>query len=114
MTILNEGIHTGEFLLSEANGSLSREEVTVVSGAAMVSGTVLGKVTASGKYAAYNNGASDGSEVAKAVLYNGLAASGSDRKAVVIVRQAEVAAARLTGNDSSGTTDLLAQTIIVR
>ena len=30
MTALVEGHHTGEFILSEANGSLSRETVTVV------------------------------------------------------------------------------------
>lgn len=44
MTILTETPHAGEYILSEANGSLSREEVTV-SGGAFVAGTVLGKIT---------------------------------------------------------------------
>lgn len=46
MTILTEGRHVGEFLVSEAEGTLSREEVTVTqAGAPIVSGTVLGKIT---------------------------------------------------------------------
>jgi len=46
MTVLNEGKHTGEFLLSEGNGSISRETVTISSAAAaLVPGTVLGKIT---------------------------------------------------------------------
>lgn len=40
------GARTGEFLLSEAPGTLSRESVTVASGAGKLSaGTVLGKIT---------------------------------------------------------------------
>jgi hypothetical protein len=51
MTVLTQGNQTGEFLLSEADGQLSRENVTVtVAGAvALPSGTVLGKITATGK-----------------------------------------------------------------
>lgn len=46
MTVFNEGKHTGEFLLSEGNGSISRETVTISSAAAaLVPGTVLGKIT---------------------------------------------------------------------
>ncbi len=46
MTVLNEGKHTGEFLLSEGNGSISRETVTIAAAAsALVPGTVLGKIT---------------------------------------------------------------------
>lgn len=42
---LNEGMHTGEFLLTEAHGMRSREEITVVqAGVALVAGTVLGRL----------------------------------------------------------------------
>ena len=55
---------TGHFLKSEANGSLSREAIVIASGVGvLLAGTVLGKVTATGKYKAYDNDASDGTEV---------------------------------------------------
>lgn len=115
MTNLVEGIHTGEFLLSEANGTQSREAAIVAAAApAMVSGTVVGKITASGKWTNYNNAASDGSEVARGVLYTQVANLTVDQKAVVIVRQAEVSSARLTGSDTAAVSDLLALGIIVR
>lgn len=45
--MLNEGVYTGEFLISEGNGTISREEVTVTqAGTALASGTVLAKHTA--------------------------------------------------------------------
>ena len=72
MTVLTETIHQGEWLVSEGNGKISRDEVTVtVSGATKwLSGTVLGKITASGKYIKYDNGASDGSQAAAGILWN--------------------------------------------
>jgi len=41
MTTLTEGRHTAEFILSEANGSRSRENGTVKSGETLVAGEVL-------------------------------------------------------------------------
>ncbi|SDJ61037.1 head decoration protein [Pseudomonas indica] len=47
MTIKTEGIHSGEFLLSEANGTRSREEVTITAGAGkLAAGTLIAKITA--------------------------------------------------------------------
>lgn len=115
MTVFTEGKHTAEFLLSEGNGSISREQVTIAAAAgAMAAGTVVGKITASGKYAAYNNGASDGTEVAAGVLYAAVPDSAADQSAVIIARSAEVLGAALTGNDANGTVDLAAKGIIVR
>lgn len=109
MTVLQEGKHAAEFLLSEANGSLSREEVVISStAAAMVPGTVLGKITATGEYVAYNNANADGSEVAAAILYRAAKDSAADQKAVVIARFAEVKKDELTGIDAAGEADLLA------
>lgn len=46
---LNEGKHTGEFLLSEGNGSISRENIVISSAAgALAAGTVLSAVNATG------------------------------------------------------------------
>lgn len=109
-----EAVRAGEFVIAEANGTLSRAEITVVSGQDLAAGTVLGKITASGKYTAYANGAADGSEVAAGILYAPVDASAGDALGVMIARHAEVAAASLTGLDSPGTADLAALQIIAR
>lgn len=115
MTNLVEGRHVGEHLVSEANGTRSREEVVVVqTGTAIVSGTVMGKVTASGKYKPYSNGASDGTEAAAGVLYTALPAFTGDVRAVLHVRDCEVGSASLTGSDAPGVADLKALGVIVR
>lgn len=44
MTILNEGMHAGEFIVSEGNKSISREAITVLADEVLVAGQVLGKV----------------------------------------------------------------------
>ena len=114
-TSFTEGAHAAEFLLSEGNGTISREKITIVAAAAaMAAGTVLGKITASGKYAAYNNAASDGTEAAAGVLYAGVPDSASDQNAVAIVRDAELLGSALTGLDANGTADLKALGVIVR
>lgn len=54
MASQTESIHAGEFLVSEAPGHRSREEITVLSGQDLVAGQVLGKVTVgSGAFAAF-------------------------------------------------------------
>lgn len=60
MTTLTEGKHTGEFLISEAAGYRSREEITVASGADLGPCTVLGKATASTVGAATADGGNTG------------------------------------------------------
>jgi hypothetical protein len=115
MTTFTEGLHTAEFLLSEGNGSISREQVTLAAAAAeLAPGTLLGKITASGKYVAYSNAASDGSEVAAGVLYAKAPDSAADQKIVIIARQAEVASYALIGLDAPARADLAAIGIIVR
>lgn len=90
MTILTEGRYTAEFLVSEANGARSRDVVTIASGEVLEPGTVLGKVTASGKYVQLDPAASDGSEAAAAILYEGVDASAADTTRTVLIRDAEV------------------------
>lgn len=110
-----ETVHTGGFILSEGNGNISREEITVVSGAGVLeAGTVLGKITASGKYNAYDDGGSGGVETAAAILYGRVDATSADAPAVAIVRHAEVKSSELTGSDANGVADLEALQIIVR
>jgi hypothetical protein len=115
MPTLSEGKHTGEFILSEGNGTISREEVTIAAAApAMVAGTVVGKITASGKYTVYSDAAGDGTQVAAGVLYTNVADAAADQKAVIIARDAEVMESELTGLDANGKADLRALGIICR
>lgn len=117
MTTLTDTNHVGEFLVSEANGYRSRSTVTVtVSGTAKwVSGTVLGKISASGKYVKYDEaGTDDGRRVAAGILYNELDPVAGDIKATIINCDAEVTQAKLTGIDTNGVADLLALGIKMR
>jgi hypothetical protein len=116
MATLTEARRTGEFIISEANGTRSREEITLAAAAgAMVAGTLLGKITATGLYTAYNNADSPaGVGVALGVLYAGVADVTVDQPAVMICRDAEVAEIFLTGSDTTGKTDLAALGVIVR
>jgi hypothetical protein len=103
MSSLLEGTHPGGFLFSEAPGTLSRDNVTVTvpAGTTYPAGLVLGKLTATGKYVAYNNGASDGTEVAAGVLYAELknaGASPADARGVIVNLNAEVRLAALNWN----------------
>ncbi|WP_281645556.1 head decoration protein [Parendozoicomonas sp. Alg238-R29] len=99
MAIQTDKVRAGEFLLSEGNGSISRETVMVA--AALMAGTVLGQVTADGTYNKLDLDASDGTENAAAILY---AVSEADQKQVAVVRLAEVQDSKLTWPD--GMTDL--------
>lgn len=113
--ILNEGKHTGEFLLSEAHNFRSRENIVIAAAAAALpTGTLLGKITASGKHVAYADGASDGSQTAVGILYATAPDLAGDQKAVMIARDAEVIQGELTGLDTAGRADLLALGIIIR
>jgi Bacteriophage lambda head decoration protein D len=121
MAELQEGRYAGEFIVSEGNGSISRETITVLSGQTLEAAAVLGKVTASGKYKALDPAAVDGSEAAAAILYDGVDASAADTEGVAIVRLAEVNAAELVwpgaitgGEKTTALGELAALNIIAR
>lgn len=94
MAALTEARRSAEFVLSEGNGGISRDAVTIVSGAGkLAAGTVLGKITASGKYEPATAAAADpatGSETAVAVLLYPADATSADVNAAGITRFAEV------------------------
>lgn len=119
MTTLTQGMQVGEFLLSEADGMRSRDQktVTVAGAAAIASGTVMGKITATGKLIPYVNGASDGSEAAVGIIYNSLPGVNGDYKATIFTRDCEVIGDRLNSGvalDAPGLADLAALGIVVR
>jgi len=97
---LTEGRHTGEFILSEAEGTGSRDTVTVTVAAntTLSAGTVLGQISATGKYVPYDDSYTDGREDAAAILYDNVtndAGAPADISAVVINWSAEVRSADL-------------------
>jgi hypothetical protein len=110
MPVLVEGPHKGEFIVTEGNTTNSRETVTILNGRTLEAGTVLGKVTASGKYRDLDPVLSNGAEIAAAILYDAADASGGDVTAVAIIRLAEINAAEIVWPD--GITDNQKQTAI--
>lgn len=120
MTTFTEGLHDGSFIMSEAPGKRSRENVTLVSGQDLEAGAVLGKITSGGKYTAINQGASDGSQTVAGILINTTDATDGDLAVAIIARDAEVNYYQLDwGSESSaekvtGVTELAALGIICR
>ena len=98
MTVLKEGRHAGGFLVWEAFRDYTREVITIATGGTypvLEPGTVLGKITASGKFAAHDPAAVDGTETAVAVLWGAADATAADATAVALVRGPAV----VNGND---------------
>lgn len=121
MATYTEPVRPLEFLVSEGNGQISRDQIVVVSGAGVLkAGTVLGKITSGGKFRTYDNSAATGIEVAAGVLAYDVDASAADQPAVMIARLAEVKAGALSWgtNDgtgiTAGTADLQAKLIFTR
>ncbi len=91
MVALVEGRHSAEFLLSEQGVNYSRDNVVIVSGAGVVkAGTVLGEVTASGKYRPSPATGATGEQVASVINLYDVDATSADVTAAVIARTAEV------------------------
>ncbi|WP_312568259.1 head decoration protein [Comamonas sp.] len=93
---------TACYLVSEANGTRSRDVITLAAGHNCLPGTVLGKVAATGKYEPVDpaNGSGqgetpDGSHTAVAVLFAAVDATAGEKPAVITARDAEVEAAAL-------------------
>jgi len=122
MTVLTQGVQPLEFLLSEADGMRARdnETVTVAGSEALVSGRVLAKLIATGKWVAYDDVGADGSEVAAGVLGTALPGVNGDYKALVFTRDCEVIGSMLNWGAlagpaiANGKADLKAVGVIVR
>jgi hypothetical protein len=84
MTTLTEGNRNQEWLMTDNAAYFSRESATLISGQNLRSGTVLGKITASGKYTILAPAAGDGSQNAAAILLTHTDASGGDKRTAVI------------------------------
>lgn len=69
--------------LIAGEGGLISRKVTILTGQNVVRGTVLGKITASGKYIKSLSAAVDGSETPDAILAADCDASAADKEAMV-------------------------------
>ncbi len=79
----------GDLLKYELNGNYSRETVTLKSGTNYALGSVLGKITASGKYRlspAAEVVGDEGAETAVAVLLEAVDATAADKTGLVAAR----------------------------
>lgn len=89
MTTMNPTI--GQFVkYEEAEAQYSRENVIVASGQTLVTGQVVGRITASGKIAAFNAGATDGTQNAIGIMAMDVNASAGDAPGVIIARHAVI------------------------
>ncbi|GLS45146.1 head decoration protein [Methylobacterium brachythecii] len=94
---LNSPVYVSDWLKYEAGSYYSRGTGTVASGSgALVSGTVLAKVAASGKYVPAAATGSDGTQTATAILVAPVDATSVDAPCVVIENHALVSHAGLT------------------
>ena len=110
MQVQELGPGTACYLVSEANGTRSREVVTIAQGQNLLPGAVLGKVAAAGKYVAVDpangsgeGGTPDGSQTAVAVLFAAVDTTAAEKPGVITARDAEVAAHALAW--PAGTTE---------
>jgi hypothetical protein len=80
--------------------------ITVASGAGnLAQGTAMGKVTATGKFKAYNNAATDGTDVCLGFLAHAVDATSADTVAGLIIG-GYLRESKLIGLDAAGKTDL--------
>ncbi|KRQ99272.1 head decoration protein [Bradyrhizobium valentinum] len=90
-TVLTEGRHPAEFILSEANGQRSRGNITIAENQEFEAGQVLAEITASGEYVAHDPAGAGGAAVATAIaLYGATTEEGETADISAIVRDAEV------------------------
>jgi hypothetical protein len=86
MPVLTELPSMGDVLKYEVNPNYTREVITLLQGMPYPVGSVLGKITASGKYTLSPAAGADGSQVASAVLLYAVDATLADATGIVVTR----------------------------
>ena len=100
MAAVNDTYRTAEFLVSEANGYRSRDQITITTADAdWPAGTVLALLA--GDYKRYDGAAVDTTNVAVGILYEAIG-SGETGNRTIINRDAEVELAALFTTDATG------------
>ena len=95
MTVFTEPNNLGDFLVWEEERHYSRDEVVILSGQTLALGEVVGKVTASGKYVAFNQDGLDGSQNAVGITIAAYDATSGDVAGVIIARDAIITTSNL-------------------
>ncbi|SEP02694.1 Bacteriophage lambda head decoration protein D [Salinihabitans flavidus] len=86
MPVLTQPPSMGDVLKYEVNPNYTRETVTLLTGTNYPVGSVLGKITTSGKYKLATSGGTDGAQTAAAVLLYAVDAALADAVGIVVVR----------------------------
>ena len=86
MPVLTQPSTMGDVLKYEINPNYTRETVPLLEGTAYPVGSVLGRITASGKYKLATSGGTDGAQTAGAVLLYAVDATPGDAVGVVLMR----------------------------
>lgn len=109
MTIYTQTPWSLEAILTELPGFISRSTVTMVSGTGVVQpGTVVAKITASGKYTTAKATGSDGSQTAVGVTGYKVDATSADATVVIFDFGYEVTGSMLTRDASINSPTLIA------
>ncbi len=78
---------SGAYLGESAAHNIINEEIIIASGAGeLAAGTVLGRITASGKYVPHDVALVNGAQAAAAILFHGVDATAADVTTVATVR----------------------------
>lgn len=86
MPVLTQPPSMGDVLKYEVNPNYTREVITLLQGQPYPVGAVLGKITASGKYTLSPETATEGAEVAIAVLLYAVEATLADATGIILAR----------------------------
>lgn len=86
MPVLTEPPSMGDVLKYEVNPNYTREVITLQLGLSYPAGSVLGRITASGKYTLSPATAADGSQTAVSVLLYPVNATLADAVGIVVTR----------------------------
>ena len=86
MPVLTEPPSMGDVLKYEVNPNYTREVITLQLGLSYPAGSVLGRITASGKYTLSPATGADGSQAAVAVLLYAVNATLADAVGIVVTR----------------------------
>lgn len=85
-TFKTEGTYVPDSLVAGNAELLVGRKIAIASGATLARGAVLGKITASGKYALSASASSDGSQTPDLILAEPVDASGGDKQALAYAR----------------------------
>jgi len=86
MSVLTQPPLMGDVLKYEVNPNYTRETVTLLAGTTYPVGSVLGRITASGKYKLATSGGADGAQTAAAILLYAVDASDGDGTGIALIR----------------------------